>query len=398
MLFGLCRVRAALLLILLAVPVLAACTSAQAGSAQPAVRSIEPSAPPSTSPSPSPSASASDPVVDSTGGGWTFAHVKFGPDGIPSPTGQFTARLTGGRVCFQPVAEARAGSVPCGALADGDAPVFAVFSPDGKRLLVVAGPDGSQTRSVYVVDSDTAAVRVVGPDAVTDLPDGEPARWVLSSVAWSVDGSSVVIVPHTDGDAGPVLSVDLAQGATTEIARLPADLANGQPSVWTARNGMALVNNKGADRQTLWWLDPATGSVDGIGRFPDESGSLVLSAADPLGRSVLTCPRKVDGRLGATVGVLVASRRPTRVLPDSTSCAGAVFSPDGGHLALTAQLDAGYSLIVMEVSTGRRVLTVPLPVAEPSVPPYLTWLGDVVVAADVSGEWSAPSLVLRLGP
>jgi len=37
-------------------------------------------------------------------------------------------------------------------------------------------------------------------------------------------------------------------------------------------------------------------------------------------------------------------------------------------------------------------------VAEPSAPPYLTWLGDVVVAADVSGEWSAPSLVLRLGP
>src|SRR6476661_4449876 len=100
MLFGLSRVRAALLLIVLAVPVLSACTSAQAGSAQPAVRSIEPSLSlslslsPSPSPPPSASASVSDPAVDSRGGGWTFAHVTLGPAGIPSSTGQLTAELT----------------------------------------------------------------------------------------------------------------------------------------------------------------------------------------------------------------------------------------------------------------------------------------------------------------
>ena len=75
-----------------------------------------------------------------------------------------------------------------------------------------------------------------------------------------------------------------------------------------------------------------------------------------------------------------------------------MFSPDGRQVALTAQLAGSYTLVVTEVSTNRRVLTVPLPVSEPSQPPYLTWLGDVLVAADVSGEWSAPSLIMRLGP
>ncbi len=385
-----------LCLTLLVVPLVAACTAVQAGSAEPAGQSVTP--PSLSSPSlSSPLSSAADSTpADSAPGGWTFAHITFGQAGIPSPTGRSTAQLAGGRVCFRPVDAA--GAPPCGDLAAGDLPAFAAFSPDGRLLLVVAGPDGSPARAIYVVDSDTGTVRVVGPDAVADLRDGEPARWGLSSVAWSSDGSSVVIVPHADGDLGRVLSADLTQRSVTQIASLPADLANGRPSLWTTRNGMALVNNGGADKQTLWWLDWGSGSVESIGRFPDDSGSLVLSAVDASGRVALTCPRKADGQLGATVGIVVDTRQPARVLGDSRSCAGAAFSADGRYLALTAQLPTGYSLIVMEVDSGRRVLTVPLPVPEPSVPPYLTWLDDVVVAADVSGQWSAPSLVMRLGP
>ena len=68
-----------------------------------------------------------------------------------------------------------------------------------------------------------------------------------------------------------------------------------------------------------------------------------------------------------------------------------MFSADGTYLALTAQETAGYVLIVVDLAAGRRVLTVPLPVAEPSAPPYLTWDGDVIVATDVTGGWSAPA-------
>ncbi len=337
------------------------------------------------------SASTRDSVTDIGSGAWTFAHVKFGADGMPSPTGDLTAQLAGNRVCFQPGSR-------CAELADQDRPAFAVYSPDGAHLLAVAGPDGSPDRSIYVLDTDDAALRVIGPDGVAGAPRGEPPRWNLSSVAWSADGSSVVIVPHTEGDTGPMLSADLDTGTITETAQLIADVANSKPSIWPTGNGTALVLNDGPDRQTLWWQYSGTTGVTDIARFQQEGGSLYLSAADPLGRFVLSCPRSADGRLGATVVIGVDTRKSGRALAESASCAGAVFSPDGRYVALTAQLAGSYSLVVTEVPTNRRVLTVPHPVSEPSQPPYLTWLGDVVVAADVSGEWSAPSLIMRLGP
>jgi len=399
------RGRAELLLVP-AVLLLAACSSTHAGSATPAFGTsavaTTVSTPvatasvtvPSTRASPTAESTRSSsvhPATDIASGAWSFAHIEFGSEGIPSPTGDLTAQPAGNRVCFQPGSR-------CAELADQDRPAFAVYSPDGKQLLIAAGPDGSADRSIYVLDTDDASVRVIGPDGVADASTGEPPRWDLSSVAWSVDGSSVVIVPHTEADTGAVLSADLATGAVTGIVRLPADLANASPSIWPTRNGIALIVNSGQDRQTLWWQYPGDTAPADIARFQQDGGSLHLSAADPLGRVVLTCPRTADGRLGATIAVGVDSRRANPALNDSVSCAGAVFSADGRFAALTAQLAGTYSLVIMEVLTNRRVLTVPLPVPEPSQPPFLTWFDDVVVAADVSGEWSAPSLIMRLGP
>jgi hypothetical protein len=92
----------------------------------------------------------------------------------------------------------------------------------------------------------------------------------------------------------------------------------------------------------------------------------------------------------------VDQSRNVQILPDSVSCAGSVSSPDGAHLAVTTALDGVYSLVVVGVQTRGTELTVPLPVSSPSAPPYLTWNGDVIVAADVTGEWPVPSVVVRL--
>jgi len=397
MVFPSSRFRALFLLIptILIASVLAACTTARAGSATVAVSTSSGSVSPglaSTRASPTTASaveSAADPT-DTVSGAWEFAHVTFGDVGIPSPTGDLTAQPSGNRVCFAPGAR-------CAELAGQDRLVFAVYSPDGAYLLAVAGPDGSPDRSVYVLDTVDAGVRVIGPDGVADASTGEPPRWNLSSVAWSADGSSVVIVPHTEIDTGPLLSADLDTGSIAEQTQLDAAVANSRPSIWPTENGTALVANDGPDRETLWWQYPET-APKAIAGFQQDGGSMLLSAADRLGRVVLACPRAADGRLGATVYVGVDSRKTGRLLTDSGSCAGAVFSPDSRQVALTAELAGSYSLVIVEVMTNRRVLTVPLPVATPSQPPYLTWLGDVVVAADVSGEWSAPSLIMRLGP
>lgn len=396
------RGRAAFLFAGLLLPVLVACTTARAGSPQPASStaptvvtwspssSVPPSGAASTREPPA-ATSRSTPSGTATGSGrWTTAEIELGGLGFPSPGGDLDAVVRGNRVCL----ESGSGQGPCGELAPDDQPVFMAFAPDGRRLLLVAGAD-EQARAAYVLDTDDAEVRVIGPTGIAEGA-AAPARWNLSSVAWSSDGSAVVLVPHTDGDTGPVLSADLETGAVTEIFRLPADLANGRPSIWPTRDGTAVVGNTGADVQTVWWADSAGGQLRSIGRFDQAGGSLTLAAADPLGRSVLVCPRRLDGRLGATVGIAVHTGESARVLPDSTSCAGAVFSADGQYAAMTATLEDGYTLIIVDLVAARRVLTVPLPTAEPLSPPYLTWLGDTVVISDSSGEWRTRALVVRL--
>lgn len=366
--------------------VLTACASVPAGTAQPGAAGSGRA----SGSSPSSSARTTERTTEPT-----IAHITPGPAGVPAPTGEYVARPADGRVCFAPVDDRSGVPPPCLDLSPGDRPVFAVFAPDGESLLVVAGPD-EQRQALYVLDPAAGRVRAVGPDGVTDVA-GEPPRWDLSSVAWSVDGRFLVIVPTTTGVDGPLLAAAPESGRITELARLPADLANGRPGLWPTRAGVALVNNAGADRQSLWWLASQESAVAEIARFPDPGGSLYLAAADPVGRVVLICPRNAEGKLGAISAVGVGAGSGVRVLPESGSCAGAVFSPDGSQVALTAQVGGQYVLIVIEVATDRRVRTVPLPATEPSRPPYLTWLDDTITAADVTGEWPRPSLVIRLG-
>jgi Tol biopolymer transport system component len=177
---------------------------------------------------------------------------------------------------------------------------------------------------------------------------------------------------------------------------MDAALANSSPSLWTTETGLAVVANAGDQRNVLWWLDFVTGSASRIAVLPESGGTIALSSADPQGRFVLICPRRVDGVLGAITAVAVDHSESVRLLPDSLSCAGSVSSADGRYLAVTAEIGGSYSLIVVDVAGSSRVLTVPLPVSPPTGPPYLTWAGDVIVAADAAGEWPVRSLVVRL--
>lgn len=409
------RGRAALLPVGLLLLLLAACSGARAGTARAAgeapVGSVTQAPSASRPSSASASASASTPAptatatpssraapTESAAPDYSFAVVRFGPEGIPSPAGDRTVRLDGRRACFAAIDEpadapADAQEV-CASLPPGDVTSFAAFSPDGSFLLIVAGPD-AQHDAVYIIDSASADVRVIGQDG-TVAPSVDPPRWDLSSASWAVDGSGVMLVPHTDGVDGPVVTADPRTGRLTEVGRLTADLANGTPSIWSTGRGLALVGSSGPDPATLWWLPAGRTAPVEIGRFPEAGGSLDLVAADPPGRIVLVCPRAADGRLGGLVAIVVDTGQTSRVLKDTASCGGAVFSPDGSRAVLTAGLPGGYSLLVVDVMSGRRVLTVPLPVAEPATPPYLTWKGDTVVALDTGGGWPTPSLIIAL--
>lgn len=336
--------------------------------------------------------------TESTAPDYSFAVVRFGPEGIPSPAGDRTVRLDGQRACFAPIDEPAGGPAgaqeACADLPAGDVTLFTAFSPDGSSLLVVAGPDPHHV-SVHVIDSDTGQARVIGRDQIL-ASSADPPRWDLSSASWAVDGSGVVLVPRTDAADGPVVLADHRTGRLTEVGRLPADLANGTPSIWSTDRGLALVGSSGPDPAALWWLPAGRVEPVEIGRFPEAGGSLHLAAADPPGRIVLVCPRAADGRLGGLVAIGVDSGETSRVLKDTASCGGAAFSADGSRAVLTAALPGGYSMLVVDVLSGRRVLTVPLPVAEPVTPPYLTWIDDTVVALDTSGGWPTPSLIVAL--
>lgn len=336
------------------------------------------------------------PGVPSTPYAWTMA-VRKGPgQGILSPTGDLTANIVAGSVCFAPAG----GIGGCGSLARGAAPTFAAFSPDGSHLLIIAGTPGAL--GAYVFDVSDASVRVLGPAGVQDFPPGTtPPLWDLSTAAWNVDGSAVLLVPRTTEATGPVLAFDVGSGAVVELIRIDASLANSTPSIFSTTTGLALVANTGEQRNILWWADFANGSVTELANYPLPGGSIALIAADPGGRSVLICPRRADGALGATNAVVVQQPAPAgghavKLLPDSVSCAGSVFSADGRYLAATAEVDAAYRVLIIDQSSGATVLNAPLPVATPSKPPYLTWLDDAIVATDVGGQWPIPSLLITL--
>jgi len=340
--------------------------------------------------------------------GWTADVVLTGgPGDIVSPTGDLMAVVDHRGVCLhagRPDDPGRVSGSDAGTgtgvgqcvltFADGVTPAFAVFSPTGAHLLVVAGPAAQS--QVYVIDARSWGVQSIGPQGVGPLGPTTVPRWDLSSAAWDVDGAAVLLVPRTGETTGAVLGIELTGGAPYPRVRLPAGLANSSPSVWSTDAGLAVVANAGDQRSSLWWADFATGAVQAIATFDDPQGSLALSAADPLGRTVLVCPRQPSGALGATVGIAVADRRSAPVRPGSRGCAGAVFSADGSYLALADQLAGGYTVTVVDASSGATVLSVPLPVPAPSAPPYLTWTGDVIVVSDVSGQWPLSAALLRI--
>ena len=337
---------------------------------------------------------------------WAADLLLTGGGDIVSPTGDLTAVVDDRGVCLHagrpedperpagPDAGTGTGVGQCvRTFDDGVTPAFAVFSPTGEHLLVVAGP--AARSEVYVIDTGSWAVHVVGPQGLGPVAAPLPT-WDLSSAAWDVDGAAVLLVPRTGDATGPVLGVEVTGGAPNERVRLPAGLANSSPSLWSTATGLAVVANTGDQRNTLWWADFGSGAVRGVATVGDPHGSLVLGAADPLGRTVLACARDPNGSLGPTIGIAVADGRTAPLLPGSRSCAGAVFSADGSYLAMADQLAAGYTLSVVETAGGGTVLSVPLPLAAPSAPPYLTWTGDVIVASDVTGRWPLSAAVLRL--
>lgn len=405
MVFDVRRVRLFLLVIL--APALVACTVVEAGSATTGSVSMSAAASTVASAAASASASTAAPTAAPTAASvaasdrsvavapdeWTSADVRAGPAGIVSPTGDLVALPADGRVCFVPVIES-GGDGTCAALADGDSPSFAQFSNDGASLLLLAGPD-EHSRTVYVITTADGAVRVIGPTGVDDLGAGPPPRWDLATAEWVVGGRGILLVPRSDQMDAPILGVSLTSQRVFEVGELAGDMTTANLTIRASAVGVAIAADGGTARGYLWWLADGTTIMSRILRS-EPGGSIHVSAIDPRGRYVAVCSRRSDGRLGPTEVAVVEVTMSVRLLAESDSCAGATFSANGGQLAMTVSLDGGYSLLLFDIGTSRRVLTVPLPVTEPSTPPYLTWLGDVVVISDVSGEWATPTLIVRL--
>ncbi len=379
--------RGRLFLLVILAPTLVACTVAEAGSATTGSGSVSAgvSAPASIAPS-----GGSVALVP---GQWTSADVRAGPAGIVSPTGDLVARPTDGRVCFLPVTDGGDGT--CAALADDDRPSLARFSDDGTSLLVLAGPD-EHSRTPYVIATADGSVRVIGPTGVDDLAAGSPPRWDLATAEWVVGGTGILLVPRSDQLDAPILGVSLSSERVFEVGEMPGDMTTANPTIRASALGVAIAADGATAGGFLWWLADGAANATRIARAAEEGGSIHLSAVDPYGRYVVACPRAPDGRLGATSISSVENNASVRLLSGTESCGGAVFDATGNRLALTVTVDGTYSLIVTAYLVGRRMLTVPLPVAEPSRPPYVTWLNDVVVISDVSGDWATPSLIVRL--
>lgn len=399
------RVWPALLLGLVVAIGLTACTVGQAGSATAGSVSApdsgsasgRTSAPASASASASASAPAPGTMSDrsvplSAAGDWTSADVQPGPAGIVSPAGDLVATPADGRICFAPIL---AGEATCVELAPADRPSFGLFSPDGAWLLVLAGPD-EHSRAAYVIPVTGGVTHVIGPTGIDDLATTPPPHWDLATAAWTVDSSAVLLAPRTDQLDAALLAADLGSKRIGEVGQLFGEMTNADLRIRASAVGVAMSSDGPSSGQFLWWLGAGTKVLYRLARNESSGGSVYLVAADPRGQSVLSCPRAADGTLGAITVTSVQSPQTVsaELLSDSKSCGGAAFSPDGSQLAVTAMLDGRSSLVVLNVASGRRVLTTALPGAQPAVPASVTWWDDVIVVSDAGGDQVTPSSVI----
>ena len=231
------------------------------------------------------------------------------------------------------------------------------WSPDGKWIAYQSDFDGDEQWDIFLVSPKTG--KVVNLTQTREIAEINPT--------WSPDGRYLAyeVKPKTSA----AYEIDIYDMVMRELKHLttntPQDKRNTNP-IW-AKDGKYIVftqvQAKGTD-SNIFIADVATGKGTLLTRHEGEQR---FSADDvsPDGKRVLLTSNAVNGY--ENVGLLeIATNKITWLTKDKWEIRGHEFSPDGKHIAFSANVDGNEDIYLYDLVTGKSAaLAVPKGVNEP---------------------------------
>ena len=263
--------------------------------------------------------------------------------------GIWTANVLPARLFeFDTLTNARIGS----AIAIGDSPYNAVFTPDGRFAYVV-----DTVGKVYVLD-------VVGRNLVATIPVGG----YPTSLAFSPDGATLYV---TSPQANAVTTISTA---TNQVVGSPITVNSGPVSSAVSPDGTLLyvINTSGS----VSIVDTASRAVVGNVTLGSRPYAIVVS---PDGSKIY-----VSNQVGNSVFVIDSgSRSVVATIPFAAWTNGMAISPDGSRLYVTTE---AHQFVVINTATNTVLTQVTTP----------NWSTAVTVTPDGSRAYIGNALLLSV--
>jgi dipeptidyl aminopeptidase/acylaminoacyl peptidase len=231
------------------------------------------------------------------------------------------------------------------------------WSPDGKWLAYQSDYDGDEQWDIFLVSPKMG--KIVNLTQTREIAESNPT--------WSPDGRYLAyeVKPKTSA----VSEIDVYDMVMREVKHIttktPQDETNMDP-LWTS-DGKYIVYTqeqaKGTD-SNIFIADVASGKSTLL--TPHEGGQIYFANdVSPDGKRVLLTSNATNGY--ENVGLLdVATKKIAWLTKDKWEIRGGEFSPDGKHVAFTANIDGNQDIYLHDLATGKSTaLPVPKGVNEP---------------------------------
>ena len=214
-----------------------------------------------------------------------------------------------------------------------------VSAPDGSGEIELAlpGPEGggrwshsgSSIAVMTILDDERVGTAIIEPDGTVERVLAIPDETLnLVCTVWSPDDSQLACEGWDDTDParGGIYVVDLPAGDQLRRATTTPDGMVDLPGDWTPDGSRILLKRSGDEEEGTLLLVAATGGDPvplGDGRFEDPG------RFSPDGSAVLTSSG------GSLVLLDAEGAERSRIEDDGASLFGAVWSPDGSHIAFS---------------------------------------------------------------
>jgi len=237
-------------------------------------------------------------------------------------------------------------------------------------VALVAFDEASQTSAIYLVTGSNAPVAIPGT-----------TRLGGAGLAWSPDGSHLLVTKGISEGRGELLNLDIKTGDSTTLTTFggspmdPSWSTTGDEVSFTTGSGdVYVIHSDGSGLQQI-----------------SSSGDLCTDMPSAMAPNGTTLAFSRDCDAGGHPGIYVADvggGQPTLVLPLRGGLGGLSWSPDGAKIAVSAQGPQGWGIYTLNADgTGLQQLTQDLDGAP-------IWSSDGSVIAFIRRNdqiWSAPA-------